>query len=94
MASSWAKLLHTLYDRPYYNFENKLISKFSQYFFYIKKYYFSVFQYSQVVQNTDSYKRLVWQQYVSNTNCKYIFGEIIEIPTNTYQRHHLVINSF
>ena len=39
----------------------------------------SIFQYSRVVQATDSYKRLPWQQYLTGTNFKYIFGDRIEI---------------
>ena len=52
----------------------------------------SIFQYSQVVQDTDSYKWLPWQQYLTNINFKYIAGDKIEIPTDTYQIHTSVIN--
>ena len=35
-----------------------------------------------------------WQQYLTDINFKYIFGDRIEIPTNTYQIHNSVINIF
>ena len=44
----------------------------------------STFQYSQVVQDTDSYKQLTWKNYLTNKNFKYIVAEIIEIPIHTY----------
>ena len=44
------------------------------------------------MQDTASYKQLQWQQYLIDNNFKYIFGDIIEIPTHTYQTHNSVIN--
>ena len=58
-------------------------------FLYIK-YCFSIFQYSQVVKETDSYSRLQKQQYLADINFKYIFEEIFEIPTHKYQKHNSI----
>ena len=63
---------------------HKKINKFVQYLFIYKNIFFSTFPYSQVIQDTGSYKQLPLQQYSTNINFKYIFGERIE----TYQIHN------
>ena len=44
------------------------------------------------MQDTDSFKLLTWQEYLTGINLKCIFGDIIEIPTDTYQVHKTVLN--
>ena len=51
-----------------------------------------LFQYSQDLQNSESYKQLPWKQYLTTINVKYIFGDRFKIPTHTYQIHNYVIN--
>ena len=44
--------------------------------FYIKNIVsLTIFQYSEVEQDTGSYKQLLWEQYLIAINFKYIFGE-------------------
>ena len=52
----------------------------------------TTFQYSQDVQNTDSYKWLLWQQYLTDINFKYTFQKRIEITTHKFQIHNTVID--
>ena len=56
----------------------------------------STFQYSQVVQDTDSFiNSCHGQQYLTDINFKYTFGDRIVIHIYfTYQIHDFVINIF
>ena len=53
--------------------------------------FIKLFQYSQVVYDTDSYKQLLQQQYLTDINV-YIFGKRIAIPIHTYHIHNFVTN--
>ena len=63
-----------------------IINEFVQYCFNIKNSILSTFQYSQDIHDIDSYKRLLWQQYLMDINVKYIFGGRNEI--HTHQIHN------
>ena len=70
---------------------HKIIKEFVRTFLY-KKVFLSIFQYSQVVKGTVSYKRLPWQHSLTDINFKYICGEGIKIPIHIYQIHNSVID--
>ena len=65
-----------------------IINEFVQYLFIQKVVFFSRFQYSQVVQNTNLYKQLPWREYLTNISFKYILGEKVELTAHTYQIHN------
>ena len=51
----------------------------------------STYHYSQITQDTDSYKRLLWQQYFTILST---FLEAVEMPTHTHQMYHHVMENF
>ena len=57
---------------------HKIVIKlnFVQYLFLSKLVFLSTYQYSQLVQDTDSYKHLLWKQYLTDINLGlYIWGQ-------------------
>ena len=65
--------LHRLCGVPHYTAE-PIINEFVEYLFISKIVFFSIFRYSQVVQDTDSYTRLPQQQYLTNINLSINLG--------------------
>ena len=84
-----AIILHKHCGVPYYTYESKIIIKYVQYTFISNLYFSILFQYSWVLQDSDSYK---W--YLSGINFKGIFRVRIDIPTHAYQIQNSVTNIF
>ena len=59
----------------------------SSHLFNEKQYNCSVLQCSQVVQGTDSYNQLLWQQYLTNINFNYTIGGRIAMPRYREKKH-------